>query len=281
MGAAWETARYRQGLRWRWGHSVDFISGGLAPWAFWLAVGITLGAGFVKGVSGFAMPMLMISSLVTFLPPTIALAILIMPTFLTNMTQALRQGPRAAWETAWKYRRLIGVMSILLPISAQFVHVLPERLMMALLGVPVIAFAGVQLAGRSMALRLEARNRAEYLAGAVSGFYGGISGVWGPPLLVYLLSVGVEKTESVRVQGVIYFIGSVILVAAHLKSGVLNAQTVPLSMAMMVPAMLGMAAGFALHDRLDAARFRQWTLVLLLLTGANLLRQSIMGGFGA
>jgi hypothetical protein len=71
---------------------VDFISGGLAPWAFWLAVGITLGAGFVKGVSGFAMPMLMISSLVTFLPPTTALAILIMPTFLTNMTQALRQG---------------------------------------------------------------------------------------------------------------------------------------------------------------------------------------------
>ena len=42
--------------------------------AFWVAVGVTLLAGFVKGVAGFAMPLIMISSFSAFLPPEQALA---------------------------------------------------------------------------------------------------------------------------------------------------------------------------------------------------------------
>lgn len=256
---------------------LEFVSAGLPDWAFWAVVGVTFGAAFVKGVSGFAMPLLMISTLVAFLPPTTALAALIMPTVMTNLAQALRQGPRAAWETTRKYYRLILVMVVILPISAQFVQIIPKALLMGLLGVPVLAFAGVQLAGRSLALRVEHRGRAEMASGLVAGFYGGISGVWGPPVIVYLLSVGAEKTESVRVQGVVYLIGAVVLVASHLQSGLLNAQTLPFSAAMMVPAMLGLGLGFLLHDRLDAKRFRFWTLVLLFLSGANLVRGALAG----
>jgi uncharacterized membrane protein YfcA len=259
---------------------LDYVSAGLPEWAFWGAVGVTFGAAFVKGVSGFAMPLLMISTLVAFLPPTTALAALIMPTLMTNLAQALRQGPGAAWQTARKYRWLIAVMVLLLPISAQFVHVIPKPVLLGLLGVPVVVFAGVQLAGRSLALRLEHRGRAEVACGLVAGFYGGISGVWGPPVIVYLLSAGVEKTESVRVQGVVYLIGAVVLVGSHLKSGLLNAQTLPFSAAMMVPAMIGLGLGFLLQDRLDAARFRRWTLWLLLLSGFNLVRGALGGLWG-
>ena len=148
---------------------------------------------------------------------------------------------------------------------------------MGLLGVPVLAFAGVQLAGRSLALRVEHRGRAEVASGLVAGFYGGISGVWGPPVIVYLLSIKADKTESVRVQGVVYLIGAVVLVASHLHSGLLNAQTLPFSAVMMIPAMAGLWVGFRLQDRMDAARFRRWTLVLLLLSGANLVRGALAG----
>lgn len=254
------------------------MQAGLPDWAFWAAVGVTLGAAFVKGVSGFAMPLLMISTLVAFLPPTTALAALILPTVMTNLAQAFRQGPHAAWDTARRYRVLIGVMVVVLPLSAQFVHIIPEPVLLGLLGVPVVLFAGVQLAGRSLALRLEHRGRAEVACGMVAGFYGGISGVWGPPVIVYLLSIKADKTESVRVQGVVYLIGAVVLVGSHLHSGLLNAQTVPFSAAMMLPAMIGLWLGFRLQDRLDAARFRRWTLVLLLLSGANLIRGALAGG---
>ena len=81
----------------------------------------------------------------------------------------------------------------------------------------------------------------------------------------------------VRVQGVIFLIGGIVLLSAHLQSGVLNATTLPLSAALVVPAALGMWLGFRLQDRLDALRFRRWTLILLVITGLNLVRQAAMG----
>ncbi len=254
---------------------MEAISAGLPLWAMLLAFGVTFTAGFVKGAIGFAMPLIMISSFGAFMPPHTALAALILPTVVTNISQALRQGPAAAWGSVVTYRRLIGMIVIFIIVSAQFVRVIPEALMLGLLGVPVVLFAGVQLAGRSLALRLEHRNGAEYALGIIGGLYGGISGVWGPPTVIYLLSIGAEKTESVRVQGVVYLIGAVILAAAHLQSGILNGTTAALSGALVVPALAGMAAGFWMQDRLDPARFRRWTLILLLMTGLNLLRGAL------
>jgi uncharacterized membrane protein YfcA len=253
---------------------IEAVSGGLSPAAFWAAVAVTLFAGFVKGAVGFAMPLIMISAFSAFMPPQVALAGLILATVTTNVHQALRQGWRAAWQSVVTYRRMIGMVVVFIGISAQFVAVIPQGLMLGLLGVPVILFAGVQLLGRSLALPIRHRTRAEYALGAIGGLYGGISGVWGPPVLIYLLSVGAPKAESVRVQGVTFLIGAVTLLAAHLQSGVLNAVTLPFSAVLVLPAALGMWLGFRLQDRLDAARFRWWTLVLLLLTGVNLMRRA-------
>ncbi|MFN3641601.1 MAG: sulfite exporter TauE/SafE family protein [Gemmobacter sp.] len=252
----------------------EAISAGLTPAAVAAAFAVTLFAGFVKGALGFAMPLIMISAFGSFMPAPVALAALILPTLTTNIHQALRQGWRAALASAVEFRRLIGTTVVFIALSAQFVPHIPQPVMLGLLGVPVILFSGVQLMGRSLALPIKHRLGAEYGLGVVAGVYGGISGVWGPPVLIFLLSIGVGKVETVRVQGVVFLIGAVVLMSAHLQSGVLNASTVPFSAALIVPAALGMWAGFRLQDRLDAARFRRWTLALLLLTGLNLLRLS-------
>lgn len=240
-----------------------------------LAALITLFAGFVKGAVGFAMPMIMMSAFTAFLSGQTALALLILPTLATNIAQAFRQGPVAARESATKFRLHIGAVILTLILSAQFVHAIPQRLMEGLLGAPILGFALWQLAGRPLTIRIEHRTRVEIILGLIGGLYGGISGIWGPPLLVLLLSLGTDKTETVRVQGVVFLIGSIALLAAHLHSGVLNAQTLPLSALMVVPAVFGNRIGLALHDRLDAQKFRRWTLILLALTGANLLRQAL------
>lgn len=244
-------------------------------WQIGLAAAVTLFAGFVKGAVGFAMPMIMMSAFGSFLPAEVALALLILPTLVTNLAQAFRQGGRAAWETVRAYRRHILAVVLFLLVSAQFATVIPQRTMYLLLGGPIVAFALWQLSGRSLALRLEHRARAEVALGIVGGLYGGISGIWGPPLLVYLLSTGAGKEETVRVQGVVFLVGAVVLTGAHLTSGVLNAGTLPLSALMVVPAVLGLWAGFRMHDHLDPARFRRWTLVLLVLTGLNLVRRGL------
>ena len=253
---------------------MDLISAGLAPLAFWGAIAVTLFAGFVKGAIGFAMPLIMISAFASFMPPETALAGLILSVLTTNVHQSLRQGWRPAWEAAVTYRRMILMIVLGIVISAPFVRILPHGLLLGLLGLPILAFAAVQLAGRSLALRLEHRERAEYGLGLIGGLYGGISGVWGPPVIVYLLSVQAEKAEAIRVQGVTFLIGAVVLLFAHMQSVVLNERTLGFSAILCLPAAIGMWLGFRLQDRLDPVRFRRWTLILLLLTGLNLVRRA-------
>lgn len=254
---------------------MDGVMGGLDPLAFWAAMAITGFAGFVKGTVGFAMPLIMMGAFSSFLSPEMALAGLILPTLVTNLAQAFRDGLRLALRSAWDYRRFLVGTVVFIVVSAPFVRVIPPALFLLLLGVPITAYAALQLAGRSLAIRIEHRSRAEWALGIVGGLYGGVSGIWGPPLIVYLLSTGVGKDETIRVQGVVFLLGAVVLTAAHLNSGVLNAGSLPFSAALVVPAVAGMLLGFQAGKRLDQTRFRRWTQVLLVLTGLNLVRRAL------
>ncbi len=248
---------------------------GLSTPAFWAAMAITLFAGFVKGAVGFAMPMIMISAFSSFLSPEVALSGLILPTLFANISQAFRQGVAPAWDSAKAYHRFLIATLVFIVISAQFVQIIPQDLFLLLLGLPITVFAALQLAGRELAFQLHHRNRAEWVLGAIGGLYGGVSGVWGPPLLVYLLSVGAQKVETIRVQGVVFLLGATVLFGAHLQSGLLTPANTAFSAALVLPAVLGQSLGLAIQDRLDQARFRRWTQVLLVATGLNLMRRAI------
>ena len=248
---------------------------GLDPTIFWFVFLVTIFAGFVKGAVGFAMPMIMMSAFASVLRPEQALAALILPTLVTNVLQAGRQGLGAAWGSVKRYRWHIGMVALFILVSAPLVRVVPQGLMYLLLGVPITGFALWQLSGRPMKLDVRHERRFEIVTGIIGGLYGGMSGIWGPPLIVYLLSIGASKQDQMRVQGVVFLLGAVILTGAHLASGVLNPQTLPLSALLVLPGLSGMLAGLWVHDRLNVAQFRRWTLVLLALSGLNLVRRGL------
>lgn len=253
------------------------LFGGLAPATFVFALAVTLFAGFVKGAVGFAMPLIMVSAFSAVLPPQMAVAGLILPTLVTNLSQAFRQGLPAAWETTKTYRRFVIGTVVFIFISAPLVTVIPKTAFLLVLGIPITAFAAAQLFGLPLAIPIHHRSRAEWGLGILGGLYGGVSGIWGPPLIVYLLSIRAPKTETVRAQGVVFLIGAVVLLVAHLRTGVANVHSLTFSGALVVPALIGLALGYRLQDRLDPIRFRRWTQVLLVLTGLNLVRQAVMG----
>jgi uncharacterized membrane protein YfcA len=248
----------------------------LGPASLALACGIALAAGVVKGMVGFAMPMILISGLGTFLPPELALAGLILPTLVTNTWQALRHGWRAAWQSLRQFRVFLGAGLVFLMLSAGLVRVIPQSLFLMLIGFPVAGFALMQLVG--VRFRLAAPSpRIELAAGGLAGFIGGLSGVWGPPTVAYLTALDTAKADQVRVQGVIYGVGAVALLGAHLGSGVLDGRTTPFSALLVVPAVAGMWLGARVHDRIDQATFRRATLLVLLVAGLNLLRRGMFG----
>ena len=221
------------------------------------------------------MPMILVSGMASFLAPEVALAGLVLPTLVSNVWQAVRQGFSAAWASAKVHWRYLTMVLICLGISAQFVTRIPGNLLLLILGVPVTIFAVLQLIGWRPKIDPANRLKAELGIGAVAGGIGGLSGVWGPPTVLYLTAMNTPKAEHVRIQGVVYATGAVLFTLAHLKSGVLNAEGLRLSALLILPAMLGMAAGFAVQDRLDQEKFRWAILIVLTVAGLNLIRRGL------
>lgn len=249
----------------------------LGTFVLTMALAIGFVSGVVKGMTGFALPMILVSGLGSILAPELALAGMILPALISNLWQAFRQGGKAAWFSARKHWRYMCMVLIFIAISSQFVLSIPGNLLYLILGMTVTVFTSLQLAGWQPQITTENKGRAELGVGTLAGILGGLTGTWGPPTVLYLTALGTPKTEHVRVQGVIYAAGAVALTLAHLKSGVLSGVGLGLSAVLLIPALLGMTIGLAIQDRLDQNRFRLVVLVVLALAGLNLIRRGAFG----
>lgn len=248
----------------------------LTPLEWTLAFGVLFVAGLIKGMVGFAMPMISIAGLSMVLPPDWALAGLIIPTLVTNGMQALRQGARAAVKSVQRFRVFLSVGLIFLLVSSQLVTRVNPDTFLLMIAVPVAVFAVMQLLGLRFSLEAPSM-RVEAATGAVAGFVGGMAGVWGPPTVAYLTALNTPKTDQMRVQGVIYGLGALALVGAHLTSGILRSETLIFSCVLVVPGVLGMWSGGLMQDRIDQTTFRRITLIVLLVAALNLLRRAVFG----
>lgn len=241
------------------------------------AVGVALFAGFVKGAVGFAMPLILVSGLTLVLDPVLAVAALILPVVLSNGLQTFRRGIAPAIEAVRDIWRYVLSVCIAILIFAQLLPVIDARVFYLVLGIPVVIISAIQLLGVRFHVAEASRWWSEWVVGAVSGVMGGLAGTWGPLTVLYLIALDMPKGKQITVQGVIYGMGSVMLLVAHLGSGVLNAATLPLSALLIVPALGGMWLGFKVHDRLNPDLFRKIVLAVLIVLGLNLVRRGLFG----
>ena len=255
---------------------MDFILYTIPPslWAY--AFLISICAGLVKGIVGFALPMVFISGLSLILPPEMALAGLILPTLVTNGVQALAQGPKAALLSTRQFSIFLVSGLVLLLASAQLVLKIPREVFLGGIGIMVVSFSLLQLSGYRFQVRRE-NNGIAFLVGAMTGFVGGLSGVWGPPTVAYLTAMNTKKEDQLRVQGVVYGLGAVALLFAHIASGILTWSTLQLSAVLVLPAMAGLWIGRRFQKYIDQTLFSKATLAVLVVAGLNLLRLAWAG----
>lgn len=256
---------------------MESLSQLLGPGVLLYAVIVTLFAGFVKGAVGFAMPLIMISGISVMVEPRLVVAGIVLPIFMSNGLQVMRAGLGAARDAVVEFRRYVLIVCVMIVIAAQFLTLIPARAMYVVLGVPVVALSLLQLTGFRFSVPPGARARFDWGVGLCAGVLGGLAGTWGPPTVLYLLALDTPKSKQMAVQGVVYGLGSAALLIGHLGSGILNAQTVPFSLFLMLPAAIGMWVGFRIGDSMDQEKFRRATLIVLIVAGLNLIRRGLMG----
>jgi uncharacterized membrane protein YfcA len=231
-------------------------------------------AGLVKGVLGFGFPIIALILLTLYIGLLDALAIIVVPTLLTNAWQAL-SGPhlRAILARMWLYFlcAMIGIF-----VASWFITQVNVNMLTGLLGAVLFFFA----ISRLLDVHIDVpRNREPLLSvvlGSVNGLLTGFTGSFMVPSVLYMQALGFGKDMLVQAMGVFFGLSTAMLMISLGRNQLITAADATASTVMLLPSFLGIYAGRFMRDRIDEATFQRIFLIGVLLLGAYIVYRSIL-----
>ncbi|MEZ5729335.1 MAG: sulfite exporter TauE/SafE family protein [Burkholderiaceae bacterium] len=241
----------------------------------WFAIGAFLFAGTIKGVIGIGLPTASISLMAQVADPRVAIALLMVPMFVANTWQILRAG-RLAHSIAvlWPFAL---AMCLFMGIGAQFAAGIDRRQMMLVTGCVILLFVATSFVRETPPIPSRLDRVAQLVLGAVAGLLGGLTAIWSPPMVIYLLARRVSKDDFIAFTGLLIFVGSFPLYLGYWHAGLLQQTLASASVLMVLPTLAGFALGESLRTRLGSAGFRRAVIIVFGLMGLNLVRRALLG----
>jgi uncharacterized protein len=230
-------------------------------------------AGFVKGVIGLGLPTVAMGLLAVVMTPAQAAALLVAPSFLTNVWQAM--GPELAPLTRRLWPMLLGIC---VGVWAGGGLLTADGGAQASIGLgAVLALYGL-LGLTSVEFSVPARLEPwlSPLIGAVTGVVTAATGVYIIPSAPYLHAIGLQKDDLVQALGLAFTVSTVALAASLVRDGALQISVAGASLLALAPALLGMVLGQWVRARIRPETFRVCFFVGSLLLGAYLMLRSLI-----
>jgi uncharacterized membrane protein YfcA len=230
-------------------------------------------AGFVKGVIGLGLPTVSVGLLAIAMPPSRAIAIVIVPAIVTNIWQTFA-GPylRDILRRLWPL--LLGT-AIGARLNAGMLTGPYARYGTIFLGILLVIYAAVGL--RKFVIRVTARHE-KWVGGIVGLITGAISAATGVqviPSMPFMQAIGMEKDELVQALGVFFTVATIALAFNLSSAGLLDQSTLLPGAIAMVCSFAGMASGQAVRSRMQGEVFRRWFLIAMILLGVYLAGSAI------
>lgn len=231
-------------------------------------------AGLVKGVIGLGMPSIAIALLALIMTPAEAAAIMVIPTFVTNVWQMLI-GPHllALVRRLWT---LMAASVVGIWLGGGVLTSSNSRLAACGLGVMLVIYAVFGLSK----LRFHVPRRHEPwlspLIGFTTGLIAGGTAVFVIPAGPYYQAIGLSKDELVQMLGLSFTVTVVALALILWRDGVMQLSNATASALAVLPALAGMAAGQIVRKRASEETFRRYFFVGLLLLGVQQTIRNIL-----
>lgn len=236
--------------------------------------GAFLLAGFVKGVIGMGLPTVSIGLLGLLLTPAQAAAILVVPSFVTNIWQgavggALVELLRRLWPmlAGLALGTVVGI-ALLPPGSSSQATVF--------LGATLAAYAVLGLSN----VHFHVPPQAEGLIGLPVGILTGIisvgTGVFAIPMVPYINALGLDRDRLVQALGLSFTAATVALALALYHAGEMRLSLAWVALLALVAALAGMWIGQRVRSRIKPATFRRWFFIGLLVLGLHLALRNLM-----
>ncbi len=235
-----------------------------------LAITVTfLLAGGVKGVIGLGLPTVSLGLLTAALDLPTAMALLIAPSFVTNVYQASVGGhAREILRRIWPFLLMATATVWLGAIALTWFDL---DLLTALLGLLLVSYGGLNLAGTRFAISASSENWAGPAFGAANGILTGMTGSFMVPGVMFLQSIGLSRDMLVQAMGMLFTASTVALALALGTNALLSVELGTASLLAIIPSLVGMWAGQILRRRLSEAQFRTVFFIAISLLGLYIL----------
>jgi len=226
------------------------------------AVAFTV-AGFVKGVFGFGFPIITLIILTLTIGLLDALAIIVVPTIVTNIWQSL-SGPylKDITRRMWLYSAYLTVVNIKWPT--------------AMLGAVLFIFALSRLLNVSISVPRKWELPLSVPLGAINGMLTGMTGSFMVPSVLFMQAMGFQRDMLVQAMGVFFAISTIALAVSLGKNDLISMQHLQLSLLALVPSIVGLYIGRWIRLRINEERFQQIFLVSVLLLGGYIWYQAVV-----
>ena len=227
-----------------------------------------LGAGFVRGYTGFGFSALVVATHALMLPPAEVVPL----AFLLEIAASVHMLPLVWREVAWRRVALLVAGSLLgMPVGLWLIAQLPVLEVRLAVYTLVLGFTLLSLKGVS--LQNEGGSKLTFGTGVVSGLANGLAAIGGVPVVLLLLATPIS-VAVVRATVVAYlFTGNLYAIAWSGSLDLLRPEVLWRVLAFLPPLALGVWLGHRRFVTTPPTSFRQFTLWLLLgLSGFGLLR---------
>ena len=229
-------------------------------------------AGCVKGVVGLGLPTISIALVATVLGLKEAMVLLIIPSLVTNLVQAI-VGPslNAILKRIWLF--LVALCLFTWLATGIFVKTDPSILTFSL-GLILITYATVSLANIRIAVPQNKEKWLSPIFGGMTGISTGLTGTFVVPGVLYLQALGLEKNSLVQGMGICFTTATLALGLSLGGHGLMSGDLTVLSAVSVLPALLGMRIGSYVRHSLREPTFKKVFFFALLILGLWIMFKS-------
>ena len=229
-------------------------------------------AGFSRGFAAFGAAMIFIPLVTLAYDAKTAVVTIFLVDIVPSLPLIWKAAPRCDKRAVlWM---AVGAVA-LTPVGVTLLLVADQMQTQLAMGLILMAAASYMLFNRNF--RMSAAPIASVGAGAISGFAGGLCGIFGPPAMIYLLGRSADARRA-RADTIVYLTGqSIILGITYLIYGLYTRWYLELSLMLMPVYGLCMWYGANKFSRTSEASYRRAILGLLWAIAALLVIRPVFG----
>jgi uncharacterized protein len=214
------------------------------------------------------LPTVAMGVLSAIMSPVSAASLLVIPSFVTNFWQ-LFTGPNFLALIKRLWVMMLGIMVGTLAGSWLLTSTNTVYASVGL-GAALIVYAAHGLLARQLSVPARFERPLSPVIGLTTGLINGGTGVFTLPAVPYLQSLGLSKDDLIQALGLSFTVSTIALAAGLARGGAFHLGNITLSTLAVIPSLVGMRVGTTVRERISAATFRRWFLILIAILGLEL-----------